>query len=78
MVFLLLTFKLTLIFFILSSRLFRSQIASVSCCVFFLCILSFFGVSEFDPDVHFYFLISNVHSVSSLDKPFRYLEQRLK
>ena len=62
MVFLLLIFKLTVGCFSLSSRLFRYQIASVSCCVYvFLYLFLFFFYSlafvcVFDCDVHLYFL----------------------
>ena len=82
MVFLPLIFKLTLGCFSLSSRLYSYQIASVSRCV---CVLYFFFfpfitsiflcVCMFDPDVYLY---SNVNSVSSLDEPFRLLEQMLQ
>ena len=63
MVILLLIFKLTVGCFSLSSRLFRYQIASVSCCVYvflylFLFFFLFFGffVCVFDRDVRLYFL----------------------
>ena len=62
MVFLLLIFKLTVGCFSFSSRLFRYQIVSVSCCVYvFLYIFLFFFlffrffVSVLDRDVHLYF-----------------------
>ena len=88
MVFLLLISKLTLGCFSLSSRLFHYLNASVSCCVcvvvlfflpsfiFFLCFLY---VRVFDLDVHLIciFKLFNVNSVSSLDEPFRLLEQML-
>ena len=90
MVFLLLSFKLKLGCFSLSSRLFccHTLVAVFFfkffifiCFVCFLFILSLFYVC-----VHVYsilmciciFKILNVNSVSSLDKPFRILEQILQ
>ena len=71
--------------FSLSSRLFRYQIASVSCCVcvsvstfnfVFLFMLSLFCECSIVTCICV-FEIFNVNSASSLDEPFRLLEQML-
>ena len=67
--------------FQLVQSLFRYLNASVSCvCVVVAPFFFGFFMCVFDLDVHFIciFKIFNVNSVSSLDEPFRLLEQMLK
>ena len=90
MVFLLLIFKWKLGCFSLSSRLFCYEIASFSCCVcffiffIFICFVFFLFLRFFNMCVCSILMciciikILNVNSVSSLDEPFRLLEQILQ